>query len=335
MTPGAFWIENWPIKRTSIETFFLGPNHTLSCNQPQMMSDKLKYIPDAGIALGNWWGDITGDLQHEDQVCLTYDSPVVSKEQYLIGMPIVQLRVSVDVPMAHWIVRLEDVHPNGTVSFITGGLKNGAQRFSRTQPQAIIPGEEFMLEIPLRFTTWTFKEGHRIRLAISNAQFPMIWPTPYPMSTTIFSGMLTIPFVPKNALPSSELPPPEPREVPHDFERYHCELVQPFRVVRDEKHKTTTTSTKESWNWRIKDRHYASKFIVSYSVNTEDPAQAAFCGQGEYTVAMQGRKIEIYSTTHVTSDIKEFHVTVTRKIFQNGDLLKTRTWEKSIPRDFQ
>ncbi len=40
----------------------------------------------------------------------------------------------------------------------------------------------------MHFTSWVFPKGHRIRLAVNNAQWPMLWPTPEPMTTTLRSA---------------------------------------------------------------------------------------------------------------------------------------------------
>ena len=98
------------------------------------------------------------------------------------------LRVSADAPLADWFARLNDVAPDGTVTLVAGAGQNGAHRESAREPKAIEPGEAFPLEIEMHFTSWVFPKGHRIRLAVNNAQWPMIWPTPYPMTTTLVLG---------------------------------------------------------------------------------------------------------------------------------------------------
>lgn len=37
-------------------------------------------------------------------------------------------------------------------------------------------------------TSWVFPRGHRIRFAVTNAMWPMLWPTPHPMTTTLSVG---------------------------------------------------------------------------------------------------------------------------------------------------
>ena len=54
--------------------------------------------------------------------------------------------------------------------------------------QAVQPGEEFELEIEMHFTSWVFPAGHRVRFSIANSQWPMMWPTPYAMTTSLRLG---------------------------------------------------------------------------------------------------------------------------------------------------
>ena len=57
------------------------------------------------------------------------------------------------------------------MSLVTGRLLNGSQRNSRLEPEPLEPGEIYDLEIDLHFTTWTFKPGHRVRLAVFQLAF--------------------------------------------------------------------------------------------------------------------------------------------------------------------
>ena len=50
------------------------------------------------------------------------------------------------------------------------------------------PGRIYDLEFEMHFTTWTFAPGHRVRLSVTNSLFPMIWPTPHPMTTRLATG---------------------------------------------------------------------------------------------------------------------------------------------------
>ena len=99
------------------------------------------------------------------------------------------------------MARLSDVAPDGTTTLITGAGLNGAQRESDTDPKDLLPEKIYPLRIDMHVTSWVFPSGHRIRIAISNALWPMLWPTPFPMTTVLALGgenasRLVLPVVP-------------------------------------------------------------------------------------------------------------------------------------------
>src|SRR3712207_3660791 len=215
-TPGSFWAEDWSIER-AVPTRFLPQLDGMLAEEPgEDGTHELPYKSDAVLGLVNRWAETPGDTRPAAAHGMDYDTPPLAETRYLLGIPRVRLTVSADAPLADWVARLEDVQPDGSVALVTGGAINGAQRASRTEPEAIVPGEPFVLEVPLRFTTWTFAPGHRIRLLVANGQFGMSWPTPYPMTTTLAVGdeasELVLPFVTPTDRPPPPLLPPEPRE---------------------------------------------------------------------------------------------------------------------------
>ena len=127
-----------------------------------------------------WWGDVAHDQRPTDAFSLVYDSDPLESEVEILGLPRALLKVSADAPRANWFVRLSDVAPDGTVTQITGAGFNGTHRESAHEPKPIEPGEVFPLEIEMHFTSWIFPQGHRIRLAVANAQWPDALAHPIP-----------------------------------------------------------------------------------------------------------------------------------------------------------
>ena len=83
----------------------------------------------------NWWGEVTGNMQQMDDRSLVFDSPKMTETKYILGKPTVHLKTAADQPLLDWIIRLEDVAPDGSVSFITGGLFHSSQYVSRLDPK--------------------------------------------------------------------------------------------------------------------------------------------------------------------------------------------------------
>ena len=167
---------------------------------------QLKYIPSVGVEAGFWWGELLSDPRPVDAFSLVYDSAPLQQDLAILGRPQALLQASATAPLADWFARLSDVAPDGTVTQITGAGINGAQRESMTEPRALEPGKVYPLDIVMHLTSWVFPKGHRIRLAISNAQWPMILPTPYSMTTSLELGSagsrLTLPVVPVKGAPA-------------------------------------------------------------------------------------------------------------------------------------
>jgi len=131
------------------------------------------------------------------------------------------LQASATAPLADWFARLSDVAPDGTVTQITGAGLNGAQRDSMTDLATSNQEDCIPSTSTMHLTSWVFPKGHRIRLAISNALWPMILPTALLHDHIARAwgpqgSSLRLPVVPvKGVTPS--LCPPQPSEERSDI----------------------------------------------------------------------------------------------------------------------
>ena len=191
---------------------------------------QLAYVPTAGANASMWWGELTPDQRPADAFSLVFDTEPLLEPLQILGFPSVELSGAVDAPLAHFFGRLCDVAPDGATTLVTGGGINGAQRDSDEEPASLEPGRRYDLSFQLHFTSWVFPAGHRIRLSVSNAMFPMIWPTPYPMTLTLAIGQgaatrLTLPVLPgpgRDGTSGSREVHPPPSERPGHAGRLHC-----------------------------------------------------------------------------------------------------------------
>jgi uncharacterized protein len=186
--PGEWRAETWPPRGLSATTFYLQPDHRLASEDRLTGSDQLLYVPSAGVEAGFWWGELVTDQRPVDAYSLTYDSETLGEELAILGRPRVRLQVAADAPLANWFARLSDVSPDGQVTLVTGAGINGAQRESMAQPEELEPGKVYPVSIDMHLASWVFPKGHRVRISISNALWPMLWPTPYPMTTSLAMG---------------------------------------------------------------------------------------------------------------------------------------------------
>ncbi len=340
MTPGHWRYEDWPITRTQWTSFYPSLSKKLdeqSSNSTEF--EQLKYDPACGMEAGLWWGELTADMRGSDACSLTFDTERLDKKIEIIGLPKVQLRVSADAPLAHWMAKLEDVHPDGTVSMVAGGALNGSQRNSRLNPEPLEPGKVYDIEFEMHFTTWTFHPGHRIRLAISNALWPMLWPTPSMMTTRLYPGSnsaVILPIIPEAKTKVPNFAKPEPQEQRPDAKDLTYKWPESL-VVKEDLHtgiKRITWTGEYSSSLPQGTLKYFQTF--SYQTNKMNPADSRFEGEGGNDIQFKnGRRLELRTSLEVKSDEKNFRVKVTRRIFENGKKIRERTWNESFARDFQ
>ena len=349
--PGEWRREDrWP-PRDARETFFFPqPNHTLETTMSKLDVHQLKYIPSVGVEGGFWWGELLSDPRPLDAFSLVYDSAPLAEEVAILGRPRALLQVSATAPLADWFARLSDVAPDGTVTQITGAGINGAQRESMTDPLALEPGKVYPLDIVMHLTSWVFPKGHRIRLAISNALWPMVLPTPYSMTTSLELGgsdgsRLMLPVVPVKGAAAPAFESPQPSEERKDIKSIGFPWPGEWTLERDEaNHKATVHWRGKAENiypWG-KETDYEN---LTYDVDDARPDVSAVHGEAESIFvlqggalqgrALQGRELRWRGHLSVTTDQKNFYYRYTRELLKDGQTVKQKIWEETVPRDHQ
>jgi len=345
--PGEWRSEqSWPPAELQLQTFYPQPDHSLNTSVPAAGTHVLKYVPSAGTNAGGpdiWWGELTTDQTPDDAFSLVYDSAPLTENMAILGRPQATLEASATAPLADWFARLSDVAPDGTVTMVAGAGLNGAQRDSASDPSDLEPGRVYPLTIDMHFTSWVFPRGHRIRLAVSNALWPMIWPTPYAMTTSLQLGgqqpsRLVLPVVPleSNLAPPAFVPPAPPSRLPGVHSSGDWLPGELWTKQRDELHQATT------WEW------HGGKEITQFpwgrtmhqdklrfEVQDAHPDIASAHGEGETDVDLPGRALRWTDTLDVRSDKTNFYYKFRRRLLKNGHVIREKNWQETIPRDHQ
>ena len=338
--PGEWRAETvWPPQNLKTSMLYLHPNHTLAIEAGQLETHRLKYVPSIGVEAGFWWGELVADQRPVDAFSLVYDSAPLSEDLAIIGRPQALLEASADAPLANWFARLSDVAPDGSVTQITGAGLSGAQRTSMSDPKALQPDQVYSLDVEMHLTTWVFPKGHRIRLSVSNALWPMVLSTPYTMTTALRLGgstgsRLVLPVVPVQG-EIAHVSPPQPAEERTDLKSFEFPWPGERLVTRDETHQKTTVL----WKGKMGSEYPWGKETdlekMTYEIEDVHPEVNTIHGEAETTLELKGRTLVWSGNLSVTSDAKNFFYKYTRELRKDGTLIKTKTWEETIPRDLQ
>ncbi len=338
--PGQWRMEEWPLPRAEPRPLYLTDSGELADVAPSPGHHELEYRPSMGAEFGSrWWGNFTPDQRAVDAAgSLVYESAPLTEDLEILGFPMAMLHASASAPLANWFGRLTDVAPDGSVTLVTGGGLSGARRDPSTEPTALEPGKVYPLELELHVTSWVFPKGHKIRLAISNAFFPLNWPTPYPMTTSLYFGgdrisKLVLPTVPYEARPKPEFLPVQPNP-PSENVRY-LPGSSSRKVDRDEESGRTRISVRSTsagdypWGRRASDQN------LIYDIDDDRPEAAELHSDNSITLILEGgSRVLVYrGWMDFEGDHDNFYYRYRRTLLENGIQIREKQWEKTVPRD--
>ena len=129
--------------------------------------------------------ELPADQRADDALSIVFDSPPLDVSLDLLGTPTVRLRLAADKPAAQVAVRLCKVLPDGSSWRLGYGLLNLQHRngFARRVP--LVPGQAVDVAIDLGFIAHRLHPGERLRIAISEGLWPLVWPSPEPVELTL------------------------------------------------------------------------------------------------------------------------------------------------------
>jgi len=200
--------SEWPLARQVKTEFYLSDENTLSDAESQQGTDSrkmsLQHDRRYGFNLSSRWTGLFSippqgapDMTVQDADSLCYTTTPLQDDVEVTGHPVVCLWLSADSEDVDVFVYLEDVDETGRSLMVTEGqLRSGwaalQDKDSETdcdievlpdlpwhgyekdqyQPGLLANGRIVEFVIDLQPTSWTFRAGHSIRLAITGANWP-------------------------------------------------------------------------------------------------------------------------------------------------------------------
>lgn len=201
--PGRWVTEpTWPSPRVGSRVFFLNADGLADKAGAEVV--RICHSQETlGLTKREWfpWNlniDLPPDQTPDDARSLTFDTPPLTEDLEILGRPIALVRVSSSEPVAKIVVRINEVTPEGKSWSVSYGVLNLTHRDGHEFPSALEPHRRYDIEVPCYFTAHHFKKGNRIRVALSESLWPMLWPSPRPVMLEISLGAsrLTLPVRP-------------------------------------------------------------------------------------------------------------------------------------------
>ena len=165
-----------------------------------------------GMRVGH---ELAGDQSQDDALSVRFDTEPLADAIEVLGRPDVEIAFRVDRPVAQLCFRLCDVAENGVSQRVSYRPFNLNCHSGFKTPELLVPGRSYTARIPLNECAHRFSAGNRIRLAVSTAYWPVIWPSPEParVELELSRCRLTLPVRKVDTEPDPMAPAP-PRNFP-------------------------------------------------------------------------------------------------------------------------
>ncbi|WP_298843492.1 CocE/NonD family hydrolase [uncultured Roseobacter sp.] len=290
---------------------------------------------EAGEYCAIWLGpEMPGDQRDDDTRSVCFDSGPLERDTDVFGGPVVRLSVASDEPQAQVAVRLGHVHPDGAVTRITYGVLNLSHRNGSAAPEPMQPGEIVDVELKLDQIAYRVPAGHRLRVSVSTAYWPLVWPSPVKTQLTLTGGALHLPV--RKTAKQAEYTFPEPdaaapwetttlresassrrRETDMATGFVHLHIEDDFGKVRDNDHGLISGSVaRETW-----------------SIHPDDPLSAR--GACHWTEELERDEIRLRTETtcEMWSDATTFYLRARLEAWENDELIYARDHTDQTERD--
>ncbi len=316
------WIAEpcWPSPGISPRRLFL-TDEGLRDAKKTLTARAVCSLQTVGARSGYWvpFGrghDQAGDQQEDDMRSLVFETGPLGAPIELLGAAVVTLDVASDRPIANLVVRLCDVHPSGESLRVSYGVLNLCHRDGHEKPAPLATGQRYRARIRLNDAGSVFPAGHKVRLAISTAYWPTIWPSPENATLTIFGGALDLPQ--RAAQPTdrslSSLPGPESAapEKPTIIRRGDVRIERIERIGLE-----LGTQSKSQ-----------------FQVEDNEPLSAVADLRRVQTMSREPWQIRIETQMRLSCTADAFLLQAGLRAFEAGNEVCCRAWNRSIRRDF-
>ncbi|HTK00666.1 MAG TPA: CocE/NonD family hydrolase [Bordetella sp.] len=333
--PGHWHADtNWPPAASSTETLYF--DHTVESLSRQAPTDgtvSYDYRPTVGMASGRVglgstspWGMPT-DQRIDDAFSACFTTPPLDGAMALLGQPEAVLYVSSSAEVAYFHVRICDVASDGTSRLLSHGGRLATHRQTHDRPTPLEPGKIYELRLKLRDLAYEIAPGHRLRIAVSSADFQNAWPTGMPARNTIHCGAahpsrIELPIM--QATGDRQEPPafePSPFALPSEAEIPKATYTLAHDLVSDSV--VCTLGASGDGGSRRSD----------YTVSNRDPAQASIISEVRYRAPHPNMAIDVESSCQTTSTGSEFTHAVQVSIRIDDRVHFQKSWVESVPRN--
>ncbi|MEX0929693.1 MAG: CocE/NonD family hydrolase [Balneolales bacterium] len=342
--PG-YWLglNDWPSDKVKDKKYILKNDKSIKARSTEKAKAMSLQSPvNLGMFAGKWCSysvapDLPADQREEDGGALVFTSEPLKEDLEIIGMPVADLVLESDRPLAMVAVRLSDVRLDAKATRVTYGILNLTHRNNDEFPEKLQPGKKYKIDVHLNEIAHIFPAGHRFRVSISTSYFPLAWPSPEPVMLKIYGeeSAFSLPVLTEYGDRDIRFEPPEGAEPTSKAGVIHASKVK-WNVIRDLIiNESTMDVIKDEGKYYLQDIYLEIDDYIreTYSINEDSVDTVRAETIGKKTLKRGQWQIHTKTNTILTSDKDNFYLHATLDAFEGNERVFSKNWHEKIPRD--
>ncbi len=278
------------------------------------------------------------DQNGEAGLMTVFETQPLTEDLDLLGFPFVDAEITADQRQANLAAVLSIVDEKGRASLVSFGVLNLTHRDSHQDPSPLPIGKPVRVRVQLNACGQHVVKGQRLRLALSTAYWPMIWPAQSAATLEITPGTARL-----------KLPVRTDRPDDNGLAAFApVEGATPLQCVRLSHGGYQRTRTIDFANGvetyqRFDDtgvvKHLHTDLIVqdvsreTFSIHPDDPNSAEGRCTWMKRYERDAWKAEVESWVAVEAQSDSWHITASLVARDTNGIVAERKWDETIPRD--
>ena len=344
--PGRWIAEQaWPAQSIAAAEYHLSEGNALldqlhagANGEVSLAGCTVSSPQDCGMAAGEYFpfafaDEFPAEQTADDTRSVCFDGELTTQDADIVGAPTVSLRISGDKPNGHITVRLLDLRPDGTSALITFGVLNLTHRHSHQTPEPMVKDEVFDVTVTLDQIAYRLPQGHRLRVALSTANWPTLWPSPEQITLSVYNGTLSLPVRPHAEAAEWEF------EAPEVAPAWRKEALRKGDYSRKTETDEVTGLVTTNVFCDFGENRDLEHGLVSggwvrenWSIYPDDPLSAKVVSQWQHTGGREGLMWRTEVESAMWSDAEIFYFTAKVTAYENDQEVFSRDYTDQVVR---
>lgn len=336
------WIakRNWPSAHFAARKVWLNDNGLGEV--PQAAHLRVSTPADVGKGSGVFRpglridNELAGHQRCDDALSVCFDLPPATALD-LLGRHVLRIAFTADMPAAQIVARLCDVSPEGSSERISYRAVNLTHHAGNDSSEALVPGQRYTAEVSLNECAHHLRAGHRLRLALSNSYWPIVWPAPTLTKITLVLDECSLELPVRSVTDELDpCAPATPQSLPASSEETLRAADARASTFVQADGKIVQETLDDFGAARIPEHRMevGSQVTTRYALGPDDPASAAFFSKWNFTFKRDDRQVAIDTENTMTRDARNFYLHRKLRAFEGMEQTEilSKEWSQTIPR---